>query len=58
MTDCGSAGNGWRPLTAQWSVNSAQSDAYAARVRADNTRVGASMLVSVVVMAWVRGRGG
>ncbi|HZM68089.1 MAG TPA: hypothetical protein VFC16_17520 [Nakamurella sp.] len=26
-TVCGSAGNAGRPLTAQWSVNSAQSDA-------------------------------
>ena len=58
-TDCGSAGNGWMLLTAQWSVNSAQSPAYAARVRADNTRgAGAVPISIVVVMTGVRGRGG
>ena len=51
----GLAGSAGRSVTAQWSVNSAQSPAYAARVRADNTRAdntraGASVAVSVAVV--------
>src|SRR5664279_3536714 len=51
-TVSGLAGSADRSVTAQWSVNSAQSPAYAARVRADNTLpVGAVPISIVVVMA-------
>ena len=54
----GSAGSAGRSVTVQWSVNNAQSPAYAARVRAESTRAGSSVVISAAVVMAVRGRGG
>ena len=57
-TVCGSAGSAGRSVTVQWSVNNAQSPAYAARVRPESTRAGSSVVISAAVVMAVRGRGG